>query len=130
MTYLVQISPGTVRKKCVAIQAAHSRARLRFDYARGQDIAVGGQVVDEPNLQGFARLHPAASAPARLRKRAGKGAWAHPRATATRTFPEVAFGPLSDSCTTAKFGSLCGAFDAHLDFAVESLEVDWYGQQP
>ena len=54
----------------------------------------------------------------------------HPRATATRTFPEVAFGPLSDSCTTAKFGSLCGAFDAHLDFAVESLEVDWYGQQP
>ena len=32
MTYLVQISPGTVRKKCVAIQAAHSRARLRFDY--------------------------------------------------------------------------------------------------
>jgi hypothetical protein len=38
--------------------------------------------------------------------------------------------PLSDSCTTAKFGSLSGAFDAHLDFAVESLEVDWYGQQP
>jgi hypothetical protein len=84
MTYLVQISPGTVRKKCVAIQAAHSRARLRFDYARGQISRLGGRSLMSrifrvsPGFIRQRRLQPAfvsaqAKAPGRTRERPLRG---------------------------------------------------------
>ena len=42
---------------------------------------------------------------------------------------ERRFGPGAASRTAANSGRLCGAFDPHVDFAAERLEVDRLGQQ-
>src|SRR5208282_3879691 len=44
-----------------------------------------------------------------------------------RTFATVSATSRLMHC--GKIGMLCGAFNAHIDFATERPEVDWFGQQ-